>query len=78
MNYNEIIAMAVSFVIGIGAVAAFLGKFLPKMEKYLHIAKDALTLLDDAVLALKDGKATPEEIAQLEKDVAEVKAAFSA
>lgn len=78
MDYNGIIALALSFLLGISAVSHFIGGIMPKLTKWITVAHRALALLDDIVLSLKDGKITAEEIPQLEKDIASIREALSA
>jgi hypothetical protein len=73
MDLSQIIAPVVTSVVGIGAVSAFLTKYIPKIIKYAMIAKDAISILDDALEALEDGALTPNEIDKIKLDVAKLK-----
>lgn len=70
MNISDIAVPVVSAVLSIGAVSAFLSKYVAKIVKYVRLAADAINTLKDVANALEDGKLTPEEITQLTKDVA--------
>lgn len=84
MDYTAIATAVVSGVLGIGAVAVWLGKVVPKVAKYAGIAKDAVETLSDLADALKPDPATgkveltPEEIAKLNADIAAFKLALKA
>lgn len=59
MDLTNIVVAASSFVLSIGAVAAFVSKVIPKISKYIHIAKDVIDVTDTFISALKpdaDGK----------------------
>jgi hypothetical protein len=81
---NNIIAQVSSFILGIGAIAAFLIKVLPKLIKYVHVAAHATKILDDAFTALNPNPAlgetkptlTEAEINQLYQDILDFKAAL--
>jgi hypothetical protein len=74
MDITQIIATVVSAVLSVGAVAAFVTKYISPAVKYAMLAKDAVETLSDVVEALKDGKLAPEEIEALKNDVAKFKA----
>lgn len=78
MDINGIIAVVGSFILGIGAVAAFLHKYLPRVAKYITIAKEAIDVADKAIEALKDDQVTPDEINGIMAELAALKAAFKA
>lgn len=70
MDWTAIAAAIVSGIMGIGAVAAFLTKYMPLVIKWAVIAKDAVETLTDVADALKDGALSAEEVAKLKEDVA--------
>ncbi len=74
MDFGTIAASAATAILGIGAVSAFFSKNIPKIIKYVVLAKDAITILDEVLEVLQDGKLTPEEIEQLKKDIEQLKA----
>lgn len=74
MDYTAIASAIISGVLGIGAVAAFMAKYMPAVSKYAMIAKDAVETLSDITDALKDGALTADEIAKVKVDVAQFKA----
>lgn len=76
MEMNTMVAMGVTFILGMGGVAAFVAKFLPKVVRYVTIAKEAVDIADSAVKALSDNKITNDEIASLLKEVNDLKAAL--
>lgn len=75
---ENLIVIAGSFVLSIGAVSVTLGKVLPKVTKYIHIAKEAIDLLDDVTAAVKDNTITKEEVDEIMKEVSELKLALKA
>ena len=78
MDYTAIGAAIVSGVLGIGAVATFMAKYMPKVIKYATIAKDAVETLSDVADALKDGVLSADEITKLKADVAAFQASLKA
>jgi hypothetical protein len=78
MDIKEIAVFAGSFVLGIGVVGAFVAKQLPKVTKYVRIAKEALDIADTATQALKDNVITKEEVEALMVEVQALKDALKA
>lgn len=78
IDWTAIATAIVSAVLGIGVVATFLSKYLPKVIKYVSIAKDALNLASDAIAALDDKTITEAEIVQIKADYAKIQADFKA
>ena len=78
MDLTAIVAAIVSGILGIGAVAVFMQKYMPAVAKWAMVAKDAIETLSDLADALKDGTLTAEEIAKLKADVAAFQAALKA
>jgi hypothetical protein len=76
MNWTMIASTVAGVVLGIGVVAKFIDKFMPKVAKYIAVAHQALGLLDDLVTALKDHVLTADEIAKLQADVEAIKTAL--
>lgn len=54
MNWEQIGTMIGSFVLGIGAVAAVLHKYVPVIKKYLLIANDTIVFLNEVATAIED------------------------
>lgn len=65
MDWTAIIASSGSFILGIGVVSTFFGKYLPVAKKYIGIASDAISLINAFESALTDEKITDEEINDL-------------
>jgi predicted DNA-binding protein (UPF0278 family) len=78
MDFKDIAVMAGSVVLSIGVVSAFVAKVLPKITKYIRIAKEALDVADAAVQALQDNTITKEEIEVLLSEVQALKVALKA
>lgn len=78
LDLTAIIAAVAGGILSIGAVAVFMGKYMPTVIKYATLAKDAIETLSDVAAALKDGKLTAEEIAEIQKDIADFKAQLKA
>lgn len=78
MDFKEIAVFAGSFILSIGVVGAFVAKMMPKVTKYISIAKEALDVADAAVQALKDNVITKDEIESLMAEVQALKAALKA
>jgi hypothetical protein len=78
MDYTTIAAAIVSGVLGIGAVATFMTKYMPIVTKWAMIAKDAVETLSDVADALKDGALSADEITKLKADVAKFMADLKA
>ena len=78
MDWTAIATYAVSAVLSIGAVSAFLGKYMTPVAKWAMVAKDAVETLADLAEALKDGQLTADEITKLKTDVALFQAALKA
>lgn len=78
MDFKDIAVMAGSVVLSIGVVSAFIAKVLPKITKYIHIAKEALDIADSATQALQDNVITKEEIEVLMAEVQALKVALKA
>lgn len=84
MNLTSIVATISSFVLGIGAVATFLIKVLPRLIKYVHVAAHATKILDDTFTALEPDASknetkptlTDDEAKQLWQDILDFKAAL--
>ncbi len=62
MNLTQMIAAGVTLLLGIGAVGTFIAKYAGKAKKYLHIASEALSLLDTVVSAVEDKTITDAEL----------------
>lgn len=77
MDWTALAASGLTFVLGIAAVSKFLGTFLPQTVKYVKIAKDAISLLEDITESLRDGALTQEEIEKLKSDVELIKEDFN-
>lgn len=77
MDMTSIIVGIGTFILGLAAVKAFLAKILPQAVKYSGIAKDAITLIEHVLAALKDGQISQPEVDQINADVAELKAALA-
>lgn len=73
MDYTAIGTAIVSGVLGIGAVGAFMAKYMPMVTKWAMIAKDAVETLSDVSDALKDGNLTVEEVNKLKEDIVKLK-----
>jgi hypothetical protein len=69
MDIGTIISTGIGIALGVAPVAALAIKYAIKASKYVKLAKDATTVLADAVEALQDGKLSPEEITLLTADV---------
>lgn len=78
MDYTAIATAVISGVLGIGAVAAFMSKYMPAVSKWAMLAKDATETLSDIADALKDGALTSDEIAKLKEDVLKFQLALKA
>lgn len=78
MDWTALATSIVSGILGIGAVAAFMAKYMPAVTKWATVAKDAVETLSDVADALKDGKLSDDEIAKLKADVAAFQAALKA
>lgn len=74
MDYTTIAVAVISGALGIGAVAAFMAKYMPSVAKWAMIAKDATETLADVANSLKDGALTADEVAKLKADVAQFQA----
>lgn len=77
MDYHMIAASILTGVASIGAVSIFLGKWVPKGAAIVALAQKAVTTNADLIEALKDKTITSEEIKTLEKDAAEINAAWN-
>lgn len=80
-DWVTIATAVLSFVGGIGAVAAFAGKWLPVTQKYMGIAQDILIVTNTFLAAAKpdvDGKVTftTEEMASIKAAVEKLTADF--
>ena len=79
IDWGQIIAPLASFVLGVGVISAFLAKFIGKAKKYIHIAKEALDLVNAIVSALdlqpgeKVATITAPEIQRIMNDVQELR-----
>lgn len=78
MDYTAIMTAIISGVLGIGAVAAFMSKYMPAVSKWAMVAKDAVETLSDVAEALKDGALSADEIAKLKADITTFKAQLDA
>ena len=78
MDIKDIAVVASSIILSIGVVSAFIAKVLPKITKYIHIAKEALDIADTATQALKDNVITKEEVEALMNEVQALKDALKA
>ncbi len=78
MEINQIVAWAVSFVIGIGAVSAFIAKYAGKAKKAISIAKEAIDTLDTVLKAVEDSKVDALEVEAIRKEANELMAAIKA
>lgn len=74
MDYTQIAGIAVTAILGIGTVNAFVSKYSTKAVKYVHVAYDAIGLVDDIIAGLQDGKLTQDEINKVVADAAKIKA----
>lgn len=73
MDYTTIAVSIVSGVLSIGAVAAFMAKYMPAITKWAMVAKDAVETLADVSAALAKGPITADELAKLQADVTKFK-----
>lgn len=78
MDWTAIITSAITAIMGIGAVAAFAAKVLPKATKYVGIATDALELASVAIKALDDGNISAQELTAIKADYVKLLADFKA
>ena len=69
---NGTLAMIASAVLGLASVLGFMGKIL----KYVKAVKESLDVLIAITTALSDGKVTAEEIAKIQVEIEEAKAAW--
>lgn len=79
MDINSIIAAVVGIALGLGGVAAFLAKWMPKVSGWIALAKDGVETINDISVALQpdiNGKVelTAEEIAKINVDAIAFKA----
>ncbi len=73
MDLTQIITVGISAILSVTAVSAFVIKWAGVLSKYVRIAKDALSLADDVIEAMKDGLVAPEEIAKFTGDLEQLK-----
>lgn len=73
MNWETIAISITGAVLSIGVIASFMAKYMPAVTKWSTLAKDAVETLSDVSSSLAKGPLTPEEITQLENDVAQFK-----
>lgn len=78
MEIPTIISSVVSFVLGIGVVAKFFGKYLPITKKYIIVASDALDLAKIAIKAAEDKNLTTDEINEIKSKALKLEADFKA
>lgn len=78
MDYTAIVVAIVTGITSIGAVAAFMAKYMPSVSKWTMVAKDAVETLADVADALKDGSLSADEIIRLKADIANFKTQLSA
>ena len=76
LELNSLIAPAATFILGIGAVWAFLSKFTPAARKYLKIAKEALDLLNKVLESIEDKEVTSTEVEDIRKEANELMVAL--
>lgn len=74
MDWTTLAVSIVSGILGIGAVAAFMAKYMPTVSRWVTIAKDAVETLSDVSSSLAKGPLTSAEITQLQADVTQFKA----
>lgn len=60
-NWAQVGTMVGSFVLGIGAVTAFLAKIMPTVKKYLALANDTIFFLNYLAIAIEDDKLSEAE-----------------
>lgn len=78
MDLTPIAVPVITSILSIGAVSAFLAKYVSKVVKYVRLAADAVNALDHLAEDLKDGMITAEELNALVKDVEKFKADLKA
>ncbi len=76
MNWGQIVGTIVSFVLGIGVVWKVVEKFSPKVKKYISVATEALSLVDEVLKAVEDKKIDQGEIDRIKKEAEELMAAL--
>jgi hypothetical protein len=74
MDWTTLAVSIVSGILGIGAVATFMAKYMPAVSKWVTIAKDAVETLSDVSASLAKGPLTSAEITQLQADVTQFRA----
>lgn len=67
MNIWQIVGYVITVILGIGGVGVVVAKYAGKAKKYLHIASEALALLDTVVSAVEDQKIDDLEIAAIKE-----------
>lgn len=76
MDWTQLGTAAGSFILGIGVVAGFLGKWLPITKKYVGLAADAINLANIAIQAIEDKNISAEEIEDIKKAAIKLEADF--
>ena len=72
MNWQIIVTSIGTFVLGIGVVWKFLGKFTPHAKRYIGVAKESLDLLDTVLKAVEDQKIDTIEVEAIRKEAEEL------
>lgn len=78
MDLWGIIGTALTFLLGITGIWAFVSKALPKIMAVTVVAKDAIDMVYDVLDAIKDQKITAEEQAEIKRHADALLADFKA
>lgn len=78
MDWTNIGTVIGSFVLGIGAVAAFLHKVMPTVKKYLALANDTIFFLNYLAIAIEDDKLSESEWDTVRVNAIKLKASWAA
>ena len=72
MNWQVIATSIGTFILGIGIVWKFLGKWTIHAKRYVGVAKEALDLLDVVLKAVEDQKIDTIEVENIRKEAEEL------
>jgi hypothetical protein len=78
MDWTNIGTVAGSFILGIGAVAAFLHKVMPTIRKYLTLANDTIFFLNYLAIAIEDDKLSDSEWDTIRGNAVKLKSSWAA
>lgn len=78
MDWTNIGTVIGSFVLGIGAVTAFLHKIMPTVKKYLSLANDTIFFLNYLAIAIEDDKLSEAEWDMIRANAIKLKTSWTA